>query len=248
MPEQLELELRELGRDLSFPPEPDVAGRVAERLRAEPEPLRRRLRTRRRLVLALAALAVALAAAFAVPPVRAALFDLLGIGGVTIERVEELPPITPSRTLGLGEPVSLAEARRSVDFPISVPDTAEWGRPDAVFLSRAVPGGRVSLLYGTERRVRLLVTEFRGDVEPGLVKKALSRETSLQGVIVGRSAGYWLTGAPHAVVFRDRFGNIREDRYRLAGNVLLWVEDRVTHRIEGVEDLETALAIANGAR
>jgi hypothetical protein len=242
MADRLELELRELGRELVFPPAPDVAPRVAERLRAEPP--RRRLLPRRRLVLALAALAVALAAALAVPPVRSAIWDLIGIGGVTIERVEELPRVTPSGDLRLGPEVSLAEARRAATFPVRTPDPDEWGAPDAVFLSTSVPGGRVSLLYGSARNVRLLVTEFRGTIEPGLVKKALGGATRVEGVTVRGVPGFWLSGAPHAVVFRDANGEIREDQYRLAGNVLLWVAGGVTYRLEGALGRDRALEIA----
>jgi hypothetical protein len=248
VPERVELELRELGRELVFPPVPDVAARVAERLRAEPGPLRRRLFPRRRLVLALAAVAVALAAAFAVPPVRAALLDLIGIGGVTIERVDELPPVTPAADLGLGPEVSLAEARRGIDFAIKAPDPGAWGEPDAVYLSTTVPGGRVSLLYGSERRVRLLVTEFRGETAPDLMKKAITDRTSVEFVTVRGAPGYWLSGAPHAVIFRDANGEIREDEYRLARNVLLWVEGGVTYRLEGELDRATAFEIAESLR
>jgi hypothetical protein len=246
MADRLELELRELGRELLFPPAPDVAPRVTQRLRAEPA--RRRLLPRRRLLLALAALAVALAAALAVPPVRSAIWDLIGIGGVTIERVEELPPVKRSTGLGVGREVSLAEARRAATFPVRVPDPAEWGQPDAVFLSTSVPGGRVSLLYGNERNVRLLVTEFRGTIEPGLVKKMLGGATRVDSVVVHGAQGYWLSGAPHAVVFRDANGEIREDRYRLARNVLLWVEDGVTYRLEGGFGRDRGLEIAESLR
>lgn len=248
MAERIELELRELGRELAFPPVPDLAVRVAEHLRAEPEPRRRPPLARRRLVLVLAALVVALAAALAVPPVRAALLDLIGIGGVTIERVEELPEITPSTGLGLGAEVSLAEARSKIDFAIKTPDPDELGKPDKVFLSAAVPGGRVSLLYGTERRVRLLVTEFRGRMEPALVKKMTGEGTHIEFLIVERSPGYWITGDPHAVVFVDENGAIREDRFRLAGNVLIWVEDGVTYRLEGKIGRKSALEIASSLR
>jgi hypothetical protein len=248
--DRFEQELRELGRELAFPPEPDVASWIADRLRAEPEP--RRLRPlplpRRRLVLALAVLALALVTAFAVPPVRAALLDLFGIGGVTIERVEELPRITPTGDLGLGAEVSLAEARGEASFPVKVPDSETWGRPDGVYLSNTVPGGRVSLLYGTTRDVRLLVTEFRGQTDPGIMKKAVGGATRIEFLRVRGLPGYWLTGAPHAVVFRDENGVFREDRYRLAKNVLLWEEDGVTYRIEGDMNRRTALEIADGLR
>src|SRR5262245_11833617 len=158
MPDRLELELRELGRELALPAVPDVSGRVAERLRAEPAPHRPRFTLpRRTLAIAIAVLLVALAAALAVPPVRGALLDLFHIGGVTVARVATLPPVTSSGDLRLGRATTLEQARRDVDFPIRVPDEQAWGRPDGVFLSRSIPGGAVSLLYGTERSPRLLV-------------------------------------------------------------------------------------------
>jgi hypothetical protein len=244
MPERLELELRALGGELAYPPAPDVSARVGDRLRAEPPPLRGRLVFRRPLVVALAVLAAALVAALAVPPVRAALLDLLGIGGVTIERVEELPEITPGQDLGLGAPVPLGEARRSVDFPVLLPDEDEWGEPDAVFRSSSPAGGMVSLLYGSERRVRLLVTAFRGRTEPSLMKKAAEPSTSIQPLSVRGAPGYFISGAPHAVIFEDANGEIREDAYRLAQDVLLWVENGVTYRLEGDLSRARALEIA----
>jgi hypothetical protein len=249
MPERLELELRELGRELALPAVPDVSGRVAERLRAEPPPRRPRFAPpRRTLAIAIAILVVALAAALAVPPVRGALADLFHIGGVTVERVDELPPVTPGRGLGLGRRVTLDEARRAVDFGVLVPDADDWGEPDGAFVSRRIPGGVVSLLYGTERRPRLLATAFRGTTRGDLVKKALTRDTSIRFVRVRGTDGYFLSGAPHAVVFRDANGRVRDDEYRLAKNVLLWTEGDVTYRLEGAFGVERALAIAGAMR
>jgi hypothetical protein len=248
MPDRLELELRELGRELALPAVPDVSGRVAERLRAEPAPRRPRFAPRRpALAIVVAVLLVALAAALAVPPVRGALLDLFHIGGVTVERVETLPPVT-NADLHLGGRTTLAEARGRVDFPILVPGDAKLGAPDGVFLSRAIAGGAVSLLYGPQRDPRLLVTAFRGTTEPDLVKKTFAGATEVRPVVVRGVQGYLITGAPHAVVFRDRDGNIREDEYRLAKDVLLWVAGTVTYRIEGDLTEQRALAIAEGMR
>jgi hypothetical protein len=60
MPDRLELELRELGRRLEFPAEPDVAARIGARLRGERAPRRPLLLPRRPLALAAALLVVAL--------------------------------------------------------------------------------------------------------------------------------------------------------------------------------------------
>jgi hypothetical protein len=237
----LERALRELAADLALPPEPVLAPAVVRRLRERPP----RRSWRRPLVLAFAVLAVALGAVLAVEPARTALLDFFRIGGVTVERVDRLPPVMPRATLGLGSRVTLAEARRAVDFPVRVPERA--GAPDDVFVSRGIPGGAVSLLYGDEENLRLLVTQFRGDVEPDLVKKAAA-ETTFTTVVVRGEEGYWLSGAPHAVMFRDENGEIREERNRLAGNVLLWVEDGVTFRLEGRMPLREALRLAESLR
>ena len=247
MPERIELELRALGRELDLPETPSLAGAVAVRLRAEPP--RARVRPgHRRLVLALAALAVALAAALAVPSVRAALLDVLGIGGVTIERVDELPPVSPPGELGLGPAVSLDEARAAVDFRVRRPDPDEWGEPDGVYLGEVVPGGIVSLRYGSEARPRLLLSEFQGRVEPDLVKKVITPATRIEFVTVRGTTGFWITGEPHAVTFFDRDGLAREDVFRLAANTLVWAENGVTYRLEGEFGLPTALAIAGSVR
>src|SRR2546421_9886083 len=84
MPE-LERDLREVGRLIAFPPEPNLVLGVVGRLTERP-------RRRRPLVLALAVLAVSLAAAFAVPPAWTAILRFFHIGGETVERVNVLPP------------------------------------------------------------------------------------------------------------------------------------------------------------
>ena len=249
MVEPLERELRALGRELAFPPAPDVSARVAERLQAVPAPARPRLLPRRPLAIALAVLLVGVVAALAVPPVRGALADLLGIGGVSVQQVDRLPAVAPSTDLALGRRVTLDEARRSVDFPVRVPSDPALGPPHAVYLTRSIPGGAVSLLYGTERGVRLLVTQFRGSVEPDLVKKITAGgETSMEPLIVRGRFGYFLSGRPHFVAFRDANGQIREDSFRLARNVLLWVEDGITFRLETGAGRARALELARSLR
>ena len=105
----LEHELRTL--PIAFPDEPDLAPRVLARLE---RPVRRWW-----LVPTLAALAVA-GALLAIPQTRAAILDLFRIGGVEVRRVETQPR-APVRPAVLGREVSLATARRSVDFPLLVP-------------------------------------------------------------------------------------------------------------------------------
>src|SRR5919204_2243483 len=117
---ELERDLREVGRLLAFPPEPDLVPAVRARLGEEPRPPffgRRRV-----LVLALAALVVAIAAAFAVPPARTEILRFFHIGGGTIERVPTLPN-APRRSpvAGLAGPMSLAQATKLAGFQPGLP-------------------------------------------------------------------------------------------------------------------------------
>ena len=243
----LESDLRALANTVAFPPTPNLAAAVGETLRKSPR--RSVFRRRRRvLVAALAVLLLAVAVSLAVPPARTALLELFRLGGVSVERVDRLPPVAPRGQLRLGLELTLADARRRAAFPVRLPDAERYGEPDAVFFSDAIPGGRVSLLYGTHERIRLLVTEFRGQTDADLVKKAARPATRLDVVTVGMSPGFWLEGAPHAVLFRDETGSLRADEYRLAGNVLVWVEGSVTYRLEGDLDLEDAKGIAESFR
>src|SRR5439155_10509148 len=115
---ELEQALIALGRELAFPPEPDLAPAVAARLE------RRRFSFRRRnaIALALAVMIVAFGIALAVPPARSAILRFFHIGAATVERVETLPP-AKERPLaaGLGAPLPRGEAERRAGFRISLP-------------------------------------------------------------------------------------------------------------------------------
>lgn len=232
MPE-LERQLRALGASIQFPPEPDLVGGVRARLSA-PAP---RPRRRRALVVALALIALAVGAAFAVPQSRAALLRWLGLRGVRIERVDELPAVPVTSRLDLGTRVSLTQARRLAPFEVLT--FGLLAEPDAVYYR----SGMVSFLYGTEQHVRLLLTQFRGETQPLLFKKIAGPKTRVVGVRVNGEPGYWLSGAPHFLYVAPD-GGVREERLRLARNTLLWQRGELTLRLEGQLTLERALRIA----
>src|SRR3954470_12490463 len=129
MPE-LERDLRELGRGLDWPATPDLASAVRARLE---EPRRRSWG--RPLAVALVVLAIAVGAALLVPQARTSILRFFHLGGVTVERVDKLPPTRPRGRLELGAPVSLAEAGRRLGHPILLPDGDE---PDAAFFDGAL--------------------------------------------------------------------------------------------------------------
>ena len=242
---ELERDLRELGLALDLPEAPELAGRVRHAIRTAPA--RARLRVRRGVLAVAVALVAAAGALLAVPSTRGAILDFFGIGGVTVERVERLPAVDPHGDLSVGVPVSVAEARRRAAFDVLVPSRESLGAPDRVYFSSEFPGGVVSLLYGSERRVRALLTQFRGVLERDFVHKVVDPETTVEETAVGGERAYWIRGR-HVVFFRDADGQFRESRSRLAANVLLWRRGDVTLRLEGKLSLARAVEFAESLR
>jgi hypothetical protein len=238
---ELERTLFALGRELDFPPTPDVAGSVLEGLRP------RRAPSRRPYVLALAAVLVAaLLASLAIPDARSALLRLFGVGAVRIELVDRLPEVPSDPVeleLMLGERLPLEEARRRAGFAL-----LELGdAPDEAYLGER---GTVWFVYGGPSSVRLLVAQtpdVRVD-EPSLFKKLAERGTSVNDVSVRGQDGYFLSGEPHVVFLVDRNGDVVGESARLARDVLVWAEDGRTIRLEGSFTEEEALRVAEELR
>jgi hypothetical protein len=213
---ELELALNRIGRELDYPDTPDLV-----------EPVRRRLAERRRpvswrrpLVIAVAALVVAVAAVMAVPQARSAILDWLGIGSVTIRYVDELPKLEGTGDLGLGEEMSLSEARERASFPLRVPTIEGLEDPRTYFRGEI---GQVSYLYGSEDDPKLVITQIVGR---GALEKLL-HSTNLEIFSIDGARAAWLSGGDH-VLFLPGLGEVR-----LVGNTLI-VErpDGVTTRIE----------------
>jgi hypothetical protein len=229
MPE-LEAALRELGREVAFPPTPDIASAIRGTLE------RPRL-WRRPVAIALAVFVVALGAVLAVPQARTEILDWLGLRNVSVVRVDKLPPAPATGRLDLGRRVTLDEARQRAPW-LLVPDR----KPDSVYLNNSLPGGKVSLLWGTPSDVRLLLTEVTGEA---FIEKLVQGGTAVEPVDIGE-AGAWFQG-PHVVMFRDRDGTFHESRARLAASTLVWQTGNVTLRLEGDISKDEALRFARTA-
>jgi hypothetical protein len=264
----LDAALADLAASLEFPPTPDLAAAVTARLADAPAPTARRrprlprLAGWRRLAVAgLAAVLLAAAVLVASPGTREAVARRLGLRGVEI-RIGGPPPPTVTTTpggrleLGLGERVTLAEARRRVAFPVLVPGAAGFERPDAVFVNEAAPaGGRVDLVYRARPGLPassftdagLLLTQFRGQPTPDFLKK-VTRMGLVEQVTVGGEPGYWFSGEPHFFTYQDAAGNFREEQTRLAGNTLIFQRGELTVRLEGRLSRQAATDIAESLR
>lgn len=246
---ELELQLRSLGRELAFPAEPDLVGRVRA---ATARP--RRPSWRRPLVIALAALAVAVGAVMAVPEARSTILRWIGVGSVRVELVDKLPDVPVRTSLPLGEEVSQAEARRRFGRPLMRPRLADLREPDAVYVGYGPGGTRVTYLWGTRDEPKLLLQQFRGAVDAGLGKKVVQDKktaegTSVRFATVNGEPALGLFGAPHFLMYLDpRTGEPVEDQVYLAGNVLLWESGELTLRLEGDLEFEQMLRIARRTR
>lgn len=252
---------------IDFPPTPELATAVRARLnRAPHRPQPPRIVPVpwfRAAVAALAVVAILLAFVTITPPVRDAVADWLGLRGVAIVPV---PEPTPDAAIPSGSPavgaalldgrrVSLAEASGLVSFPIMTPAASLVGPPDAVYVAGDPPGGRVTLTYAPrpdlpetrETGVGLLVTQFRGESIP-FIQKGLSRGVTATPTNVSGARAFWIAGAPHLLITRDRTGAMHEQPSRLAANTLLWERDGITYRLESSLDLETAIRIAESMR
>jgi hypothetical protein len=267
----LERALADLAADLEFPPTPDLAAAVASRLDEAPAPAPARAPRRRRLagvsgwrrlaVVGLAAVLLAAAVLVASPGTREAVARRLGLRGVGVELGGPPPPTVTTRPgerldLGLGQRVTLEEARRRVGFPVLVPGAAGFRQPAAVYVNEAVPvGGRVDLVYRARpglpaspfTDVGLLVTEFRGQPTPDFIKK-VARAGLVEEVTVDGQPGYWFSGEPHFFTYLDATGQVRDEQTRLAGNTLIWQRGDLTLRIEGEISRQEALALARSMR
>jgi hypothetical protein len=235
---------------VEWPATPDLADGVLARL-PEPAAPPRRPAWRPVLAYGLAAVVAAFAITMAVSPdARSAVLEWLGLKSVKVERREPTaPPPSPGALgsgLGLGTPVSLAEARRHSPF-LRVPAADGLGRPDAVYVGG---GDSVSLVYGERpgyaradaTGAALLVQEFRARVTP-FIMKSVGEGATLERLRVDGAPAYFISGS-HGFAYEQDGATDFEDQ-RIAGNTLL-VErpDGLLVRVEGDLSRERAVAIA----
>jgi hypothetical protein len=270
--DELGQDLTRLGARLDYPEPMDLAARVARTLRAGGPPPTRGLwgvlPWRKRIgsfghpawqpIAVAAALVLALFAGslLAFPSVRETVADWLGVRGIGITIVPTLSPVpTNYRSLIIGRPASLEEARAAVAWPVLVPEDALLGPPDEVYVDLSHRGGAVSLVWGARPGLPtasmtgagLLLTEFRGSINEQFFQKFVGPGSTIERVHVGDRIGYWISGAPHEVVVLDPSGEPVFDTIRLAGNVLMWEDGELTLRMESELGKDDALRVAASA-
>lgn len=275
----LEERLREAGARFEYPPVPDVARTVRRRLMAEgARPAGRGLRRPRRAPVA-AAIAVLLLALLAVPQVRAGIRAILRIGSVEIvlptptlrvpiPSVRPVPSTAarsaqpastaaptstpqPSATslasvLDLAGETTLAGARRQVPFKLPT-YPPELGPPRRVFVQDF--GGPVAILVwvvpGRPDQVRLSLHALTSQV---FAQKMAGENTLVKRTAVNGHEALWVHG-PHLLQFYQHRSGYPEGRM-IRGDVLIWMQDGLTYRLEseGALTVEEAVKIAASLR
>jgi hypothetical protein len=268
MADRLELALTDLAGAIAFPaPSPAFASRVTTRIEAAPavtEPAWRRWRrrasapaggrpVRRSLLIAVVLLLVAATVVAAIG---------LGLPGIRILFGEISPSATvPARSPGVGAPlgsglgigvnVPFDEAAVLVEFQPRLPTGI--GEPDETFVS----GGRLTLVWAAQPGlpeiegaggIGLLVTELRGTIDSGTIEKQVNEGATVRDARVDGKPGYWITGPPHTLVYRQPNGEYVQESRRMVGDVLIWRDADLTLRLETSLGFEEALRIAESIR
>jgi hypothetical protein len=240
--------LDELAPELEWPSTPDLTASVG-----------RRIRRRRRPGLTVLLLAAALAGALAL---GTAVTVYLGLHGATISRVQSLPSPSASQAApeagGVGTRLqlgrlypSVAEAQSAAGFRVLVPSSL--GEPDQVYYRP--DAGLVTLLYRPrpglpatdDPEVGALVMEIKASIDEGSFGKMAGGGTTVERVQVNGGPGFWISGARHGFFFYSgRSGTA--DKFRLAGNALIWNQGDLVIRIESSLDRQHAQGAAASVR
>ena len=251
--------LKEYARAFSYPPTPDIAASVRERLASRPGAAQRgRVTSRPRLALVAAALVVlALGAALLTPDVQAFVRYILRIGSVGIVVAPPTPTTVPGAGTAAPSPTqlptllqslngktTLEDARTRMTFPLKVPSyPPDLGPPDLVYLQD--PYSLVVLVWldpGQPGKAKLSLIQIVESA--GLSQKAVSHPEMVEETTVSGKKAAWVRG-PHTLVFTNPDGTTEFQQHLLVeGNVLLWQDNIVTYRLETDLPKEEAIKVA----
>lgn len=256
-----ERSLEQVARRFEYPATPDIVAVIGSRAAGDRRPkaaVRSRSWNGGRLAWAMVILAFVAAALFAVPQTRAALLSLfarIGAIEIFIDDAEPSPDPTPAPTahlpapaahslnlFDLGEPVTLAEARQAYSRPLLRPPAL--GEPDEVYIH--TPAGRgdedaaVTMVWRDEGGAPLSLTVTG---ESLFAMKLVGSEDVKASSVAGETA-VWLEG-PHRLRL---LGQWLEGDLDISSNVLIWVVDGATYRLEGELPEAEMVALAESIR
>jgi Domain of unknown function (DUF4367) len=260
--DEMNSHLQDAARNFAFPPTPDIAGMVMQRLSARAAHPSHRWRAYT-WVLAIA-LIIILAGLLGIPSVRAAVVDFIQIGVVRIfiggptptPFVTPQPAMTPLGTqtpsatpvdlislLDLAGETTLTQARDSAGFPILLPTyPPDLGEPTHVF--RQNLGGVMIVLVWTEPtqpdKVRLSLQL----IGPGSWAIEKFKPTTIEATKVNGVDALWTTG-PYLLEIKNGQVDLRR---LMDGNALIWQDGQITYRLETNLSMSEAVKIAESLK
>jgi hypothetical protein len=238
--ERFEQMVAQNAQRLAYPPTPDIAGAVAQRLSGQ-RTQRWRLPPRTRLAWLIALLLV-ITGLLATPQVRAAILEFIQIGAVRIWLIEPTPAPTATvqrSLLPLTGETTLERARQRAPWPVPLPTwPADLGQPDAVFW-QDIGGDAVVLVWldqANPSRVRLSLHLLSNEA---VVWKKMAPAVVEETTVNGQRA-FWTTG-PYLLMVK---GKGMDATRLIEGHVLIWTEGAVTYRLETDLSVTEAVQIA----
>jgi hypothetical protein len=246
----LQQALRALGARLEAEPEIDIAPVVLARIGATAP---RAARPRQPLRIVVVGLAIALLATAVAVATSQTVRGWLREHGVDVSRSDSPVPRATAgdlRSLGLGTPVTGAEAEGALGQPL--PTSDRLGAPTTVLLDKTSAGDVVTLVWRPGPAlpatpvlpdIGALLTVGPPDTgdEAIIIGKSLTPRSSPQFVEIPRlGSAVWIAGAPHAVRLFDG----RSVGFRMAANALLWSDDSRLVRLESALSRTAAIAVA----
>lgn len=249
--DRLDLPLAEAARDAAWPATPDLRAGVMGRLGTVPPAAPARARVGRPRLLR----AVALAALLAILAAGAAVALGYRLPGLDIVFDGAVTPPPAGSDLVLGAPMPVVEAtaadrpRVLVPATLPAPDTAYRGGSTAdpvVTLAWRADPGAPTLTGSTD--LALVVMAVPGDVEEAFLSKVLGPGTTIEPVTVGGDRGWWISGAPHELLYLDPRREAKVLRSVVAGDTLVFARDGTLYRLESALGRDRTLEIAGSMR
>ncbi len=163
---------------------------------------------------------------------------------------------SPGAEVGLGRPISLADAMALETPRVLVPAEPRFARPDAVRSLATEAGSIVSLTYaagvdlpsipGTD--IALIVMAVPGTTDEPLLRKVLGPGSTVEPVEIGGTRGWWISGASHELLVRRDDGTVSYVRVEIAGDTLVFARSGTLYRLESALGRDRTVEIALGLR
>ncbi|MBA3872924.1 MAG: hypothetical protein H0X30_27650 [Anaerolineae bacterium] len=258
--EPWETTVRDIARDFAYPPTPDIARQVRQRLVKPRRPVVGVLKWAVAVLLALTVIIIG------VPQVRAYVVEIIRIGAIQIFVGQ--PTVTPtSKPAATGMPTeaqptslnlasalqmpnetTLDEANKQFNEPIQLPTYPTGiGKPDHVYVQHMNPGVLVTLVWLTPSEPDHVWLTLDVLNENLVGSKFIDNDGQYHNVRVNNTPAQWLTGL-HQIGF---FGGDTQIFRNVNGNVLIWLVGqygKLTYRLEGASTSDEAVHIAESMR